>query len=137
MKIIEKIKIAQLEARKNRDKFTANILTCLYSEVSIIGKNAGNRDTTDEECLKCIAKFKKGTEEVYKLKPSVNVGLELDIYDAYLPKLMTEQELSKLISDMIDALPNPNIGMIMGQLKKSGYDYDGKMASTLIRDRLK
>jgi hypothetical protein len=38
---------------------------------------------------------------------------------------------------MIDTLPNPNIGAIMGQLKKSGLAYDGKMASVIIRKILK
>jgi len=61
---------------------------------------------------------------------------EIEIYNSYLPKLMSENDLSKLISDMIDSLPNPNIGMIMGQLKKSGYAYDGKLASKLIKEKL-
>jgi hypothetical protein len=109
----------------------------LIGEIEIVGKNNGNRKTTDAEAVKVIQKFKKGAEEVQKAKPSDEVLKEIEIYDTYLPKLMTEQELTELISDMIKSLPNPNIGMLMGQLKKSGKDYDGKMASAIIRDLLK
>jgi len=137
MMIIDVLKAENLTARKNKDKFTAGILTCLIGEIEIVGKNDGNRKTTDKEVVKVIQKFKKGAEEVQKAKPSDEVLNEIKIYDAYLPKLMTEEELTKLISVMIDALPNPNIGMIMGELKKSGRDYDGKIASTIIRDLLK
>jgi len=135
--IIDTIKAENLAARKNKDKFTSGILTCLIGEIEIVGKNNGNRKTTDAEAVKVIQKFKKGAEEVQKAKPSDEVLKEIEIYDTYLPKLMTEQELTELISDMIKSLPNPNIGMLMGQLKKSGKDYDGKMASAIIRDLLK
>jgi len=135
--VIDTIKAENLAARKNKDKFTSGILTCLIGEIEIVGKNNGNRKTTDAEAVKVIQKFKKGAEEVQKAKPSDEVLKEIEIYDTYLPKLMTEQELTELISDMIKSLPNPNIGMLMGQLKKSGKDYDGKMASAIIRDLLK
>jgi len=137
MMIIDTLKAENLTARKNKDKFVSGILTCLIGEIEIVGKNDGNRKTTDAEAVKVIQKFKKGAEEVQKAKPSDEVLNEIKIYDAYLPKLMTEEELTKLISDMIDSLPNPNIGMVMSELKKSGCDYDGKMASAIIRDLLK
>jgi uncharacterized protein YqeY len=135
--IIDILKAENLTARKIKDKFTSGILTCLIGEIEIVGKNDGNRKTNDSEAIKVITKFKKGAEEILKAKPSDEVKNEIKIYDTYLPKLMTEDELAKLISDMIDAWTNPNIGMIMSQLKKSGYNYDGKMASSIIRTSLK
>jgi len=141
MMIIDLIKAENLTARKRKDKFVSGIMTCLIGEIEIVGKNAGNRKTTNEEAVKVIRKFLKGAEEVYMntydLMKKDELKKEIEIYNVFLPKLMTKQELTKLISDMIDALPNPNIGMIMGQLKKSGKDYDGKMASGIIKDLLK
>ena len=142
--IIDLIKAENLTARKRKDKFVSGIMTCLIGEIEIVGKNAGNRKTTDEEAVKVIRKFLKGVEEVYMntydLMKKDDLKNEIEIYKAFLPKLMTEEELSKLIYDMISTSPNPdkvNIGMIMGQLKKSGKDYDGKMASGIIKDLLK
>jgi len=44
--LINKIKSDSLEARKARQTDTATLLTTLYSEASMIGKNLGNREST-------------------------------------------------------------------------------------------
>jgi len=149
MLIVDILKAEKITAMKKKDSFVKTILTTLIGEIEIIGKNDGNRKTTDEEAIKVIQKFLKGVKDTEVLvlaeiektgedlvEKMTELSKEKKIYEAYLPTLMSEDELSKLISDMIDALPNPNIGMIMGQLKKSGYTYDGKMASKLIREKL-
>jgi len=135
--MIDTIKKDNLIARKNKDKFTSGILTCLIGEIEMVGKNNGNRKTTDEESIKVVQKFKKGAEEVYKVKPSEDVQIELNIYDSYLPKLMSEDKLTKVISDMIKTLEKPNIGLIMKGLKESKLQYDGKTASKITNTLLK
>ena len=145
--LIDRIKKDRIIAMKEKDGFTKTILTTLIGEIEMVGKNNGNRKTTDDEAVKTIQKFKKNTEfTIESLQGSHNwqncqgeveeLIDEVSIYEGYLPKMMSEEDLTKLISDMIDALPNPNIGMIMGQLKKSGYAYDGKTASKIIKEQL-
>jgi len=143
MSILKKVKKDQLSARKDKNKLKTAIYTSLVSEIAIIGKNQGIEETLDSDSIKVIIKFKKGADETLKLikdtaspEKIAELEEEIEIYNSYLPKLMSENDLSKLISDMIDSLPNPNIGMIMGQLKKSGYAYDGKLASKLIKEKL-
>ena len=49
--LINQIKSDALEARKARQTNTATLLTTLYSEASMVGKNDGNRESTDAEVL--------------------------------------------------------------------------------------
>lgn len=149
MSVQKEIKSAQLQARKNKNKFKSGVLTALMSEVAIIGKNAGNRETTDAEALKVITKFKKGVNETTQIvldqveKTGENLGdklynleMELAIYNDFLPKQMSENELKTAI-EVIVSQGAGNIGTVMGKLKAeySGM-YDGKMASGLIKEVL-
>ena len=61
--LIEKIKEDSLRARKDRNTWKANLLTTLYAEASMIGKNKGNRVSTDEETTAVITKFLKNAQE--------------------------------------------------------------------------
>lgn len=143
--VLQKVKNAQLTARKAKDKFATGVLTALYSECSIIGKNDGNRNTTDEECIKVITKFKKGVNENIKLKRDSGCNardlapfyIELEIYDEFLPTQMTEDELRINIKDIIDVngfTTMKDMGKIMGKLRENYAGlYDGKMASGIIK----
>jgi len=144
MSLLEDIKKAQLQARKEKDKFRAGVLTCLYGEVSIIGKNEGNRETTDEECIRIVTKFKKGVEENIRLKRDSGCNArdlakffqEIEFYNTFLPQQMTKDELTEYIKKTI-ALGANNIGAVMKVMKAeiNGL-YDGKMASELIKKLL-
>ena len=140
MELIHVIKVESLTARKNKDKFVGGILTTLIGEIEMIGKNDGNRTTTDAESIKCITKFKKGATETIEMLLNSNnnarvsdIQKEIEIYDAYLPKQMSAEELETAISGYInDGITN--IGQIMEALKKEhGGTYDGKMASQIIK----
>ena len=61
--ILEKIKNASLAARKAKEALAATLLTTLYSEAVNVGKNNGNRDTTDAEAVAVVKKFLKGVDE--------------------------------------------------------------------------
>jgi len=140
MLIIDILKVENLTARKIKDKFTSGIMTCLIGEIEMVGKNDGNRVTTDAEAIKVITKFKKGALEVLKAKPSEDVENEIKIYDAYLPQLMSKEELQKILQDWMDAnyMDSPSIGGYMGALARVHKGlYDGKMANGLIRELLK
>lgn len=147
--MIKRIKQDQLSARKSKDKVTAGILTALIGEVSIVGKNDGNRETTDKEAIKVITKFAKGISETIDLVQKANISKEdidakvdilkneLKIYNSYLPNQLTEDDLTVSIGLFLQTEKEPNIGKVMGYLK-SNFEgqYDGKMASKLIRELL-
>ena len=159
--ILQKIKTEQKQARLTKDKFRASVLTTLMAEVSIVGKNA-QRETTDAEAQVVITKFLKNLKETFKI---YTMGIELedffkvsdmetptseakmvkimdmikeaDIYKRYLPQQMTTDQLETTIGVFMGDNADANMGQIMGYLKKNfNGQYDGKMASTLIRNIL-
>jgi len=140
--MLNRLKRDNLEARKNKDKFTAGILTCLIGDIEMVGKNDGNRKTTTPEAIKVIEKFHKITKSNIELAPDNDeFKRELEIYEKYLPKKMSEDELRKEIKDIIEANEfnsMKDIGKVMGLLNTNFYgEYDGKMASTIVRELLK
>ena len=137
--ILEKIKTEQKQARLNRDKFRAQVLTTLMAEVQIVGKNA-QRETTDAEAIKVVTKFLKGANETKTFCRPLSEQLfaiqdEIEIYNEFMPKQMTEAELTKAVQDFIGNNPNTIMGQVMQHLKAE-YDgkYDGKMASKIVRE---
>lgn len=155
--ILQKIKIEQKQARLKKDKFRAGVLTTLMAEVQIVGKNA-LRETTDEEAIKVVTKFLKNLKEAFKaytgkemenyetihidnvdestevLQKRMDMVDEADIYNEFMPKQMTEAELTKAVQDFIGDNPNTIMGQVMQHLKAEySGTYDGKMASGIVR----
>lgn len=142
--IIETIKHKQLEARKNKDKVLAGFLTTLISEIAIVGKNAGNRETTDSEAVKVVKKFVKGIEETIKLikdeEKIASLNYELSIYNEFLPKMMGEAETKVAVETIIATLTEKSpkvMGQVIGQLKTTyGDALDAGLASKIVKELL-
>jgi hypothetical protein len=156
--ILEEIKELQIKLRKDKEpstlrknKFLAGILTTLIGEISIVGKNDGNRETTDIEAEKVITKFLKGAKEIDKLlqdkvkKTGENLGdkllqisSEIELYESFLPKQLSEDDLRINIQNYIclnDFTSIKDMGAIMNMLKRFlPGQYDGKMASRIIKE---
>lgn len=145
MSLIQTIKADQLQARKNKDTSRASLLTTLYSEAAMVGKNDGNRESTDAEVVAMVKKFIKNIDETISAVASSSDAVamlhqEREILSVYLPKQLTEDELKALLTGMVSKLPErspKSMGMLMKALKAE-YDgqYDGKSASTLARELL-
>lgn len=143
MSLMNQIKQDQLQARKAREIKKASLLTTLIGEASIIGKNDGNRETTDEEVIRVIKKFIKGLQEVKQHSNDTaafcECDVEIEILESYLPKMLTTEELEVIIKTMVEgAGGEATMGSIMGALK-SVYPglYDGKVASGIVKEMLK
>ena len=142
--MIKRLKRDLLTARKNKDKFRAGVLGALVSEAVMIGKNNGNRETTDQECLSLIQKFKKGVVENLNLTASGHdyfekrklLRDEISVYNEYLPKQLTEEEIVKEIGIFIGKDPShANIGKIMGHFKqKFEGQFDGKELARITKE---
>jgi len=146
--ILQDIKKKQLQARKDKDKELTSILSSLLTEVSIVCKNNGNRETTDNESVTVIKKFIKNAEySIESLQGSHNyentqdrikeLQNEISVYESFLPKQLSEEELEKIIGLFLGKETNPNMGSVMKHLKEnySGL-YDGKVASNLAKEIL-
>lgn len=141
MSLLETIKADQLQARKDKNKEVAGILTTLIGEIVIVGKNDGDRETTDQEALKVVIKFKKGVDEMLTMKISdekkSTLTVESALYAKYLPTMLSEEKLREIVSGWKrDNYPDtPNVSGCMQALKRC-YEgqYDGKMASQIVRE---
>lgn len=139
--LLQQIRDRSLEARKAKAP-EAVYLTTLLGEASRPGKDDGSRESTDEEVLKVLTKFKTGAlemldvfERVEDVDKIIVTKRELAILDSYLPKQMSNIELENIIAKfVVDADKTPSIGVIMGYLK-SNYagQYDGKAASAYAK----
>lgn len=144
MTLIESIKAAQVELRKQRSIEAAASLTTLIGEAEAIGKNDGNRQVSDAEVIGLIKKFVKNIEitleairttDIAGLK-TADLQAEKRLYEVYLPKQLTEEQLCAVVQTIkkdTEAGPK-DMGRVMSILKAK-YDgqYDGKMASTVVK----
>lgn len=145
MSIIEKIKSDILTAKKAKESVKATLLVTLFSEASNVGKNAGNRQTTDEETVAVIKKFKNNaTETLTHLEKSGMdasvVKQEIEILDSYLPEQYNESKLTEIINGYISAHAEKTpklMGAIMASLKKDhAGKYDAGLASKIVKSAL-
>ncbi len=141
--ILEKIKKQQLQARKEKSPIVG-ALTALMSEAAIVGKNNGNRETTDEEAVKVIKKFIKGINETIDLIKDPEklklLKMELEIYNSFLPQIMNELETRAAVEKIINVLPEKSpkaMGQVMGTISKEyGTLIDRGLASQIVKEML-
>lgn len=137
MSILQKIKDDLLAARKAGKVIERSLLTTVLSEVQMIGKNDGGRDTTDAETIAYLKKMIKNTNDTIGHVPADSTGREVlvqevAILSSYLPQQMTEEQIQSIIEDLKDkAYGVPEI-MKYFKEKHAGF-YDGAFVSKLAR----
>ena len=149
MSLIDTIKAASLQARKERNAKRAELLSTLLGDAQMVGKNNGNRETTDGEVVAIIKKMINNTNETINiLNKSEQEGTsgvadlteEVAVLTTFLPAQLTATALTNIISNIIalnEAASIKDMGKIMKALKEQ-YDgqYDGTEASAIIKSRL-
>ena len=140
MSLLQRIKSDQVTARKEKNAISTSLLTTLLGEASMIGKNDGNRESTDAEVIAVIKKFIKNIDESLKVKPDKVLPLEKMLLEGYLPQQITGTQLEMTIQGIIVSVGAESVrdmGKVMKVLKDS-YDgrYDGREASTFVKELL-
>lgn len=144
MSLLDTIKADQLTARKNREEIRTSLLTTLYAEAVNVGKNDGNRASTDAEVEKIIRKFvnnARDNEKFYQGNPEAltQVKAELIILEEYLPTMVADDVVQTAVRDIAATLEKSprSIRPIMDQLKiRFGQNFDSARASKYIKDYL-
>ena len=141
MSLLQQLKTDQLTARKQREKIKATLLTTLISECVSIGKNDGNRETTDKEVIQVIKKFVKNIDETLSHCSDDDLLIECDILNSYLPSQLTEEEITQLVTTFLEQnIPNPtpkDMGRVMKFLNTNYFgQFDGKTVSQLVKNIL-
>lgn len=140
MTLLDQIKRDHLNFRKQRDRINTQVLTTLIGEIE--GEAKKGTHTVDQIVTSKLKKFVKDIK--FTLEHSAPTDeqrdallQEMDTLNNYLPRVMTEDQLSKVVAGIIKTLDNPNIGSVMKELKQS-HDgaYDGRMASTIVKSLL-
>jgi uncharacterized protein YqeY len=128
MTIIE-LKKMMIKAKKE-DKTKANALMMLVDTAQKIAKEK-NEDVTEKIIAEAAKKLAKMAKE------SIDAGIkeaekELSIYEEFLPKMLNEEETTKIIKDIIEEIGDKKIGEIMKRLKARG-DVDMALANKIIK----
>jgi uncharacterized protein len=139
MSMMDKLRADLLTARKERSDMTG-LLTALVGEAAMIGKNNGNRETTDEEVLRIVKKFRDNAVELMGHVDSgtdaeTKAQAEIARLEAYMPKQMSEDDLRKVLLAFKATNPAAKIGDIMAYLKTNfAGTYDARVASQIAKE---
>lgn len=148
MTILDSVKAAQLQARKDKRADDASTLTTLIGEAEMIGKNDGNRVTTDAEVVAVIKKFVKNIDETLNVlsKDSTKVdrvealSKEKALLSTFLPQQLSEDELRHILTTFVSKLEDKNpkaMGKVLASLKEQfAGRYDGALASKITKELL-
>ena len=145
MSLLAQLKNDSLLARKAADRVRATLLSTLIGEAEMVGKNAANRESTDEEVQQTIRKFLKNNQEALGVikdeERRAVLEQESAILTAYLPPLASDAEVQAFIAASVATLAErgpKQMGVVMGALKaRYGSDFDAKLASAWIKDALR
>ena len=122
----EKINADYMSAFKIKNTVAKNLLSVIKGEIQTIEKNQGIDNLSDEEVTKILNKTVKSLKETNASFPSEQTAEELLIVESYLPKQMTEEEITTKIQEMISE-NDLNIAEVMRAF--ASYPADRKLVA--------
>ena len=146
MSLFDTIQSDMYAAMKSGDKHKTGTLRVALSTLKD-KKIEKREDLTDVEAIKIIqnlVKQRKEAADIYKENGRndlmENENAELEILNAYLPQMMSEDDLRVLVKKVVEetgASSLSDIGKVMPEvMKQSAGKADGKMAQSIVRDLL-
>jgi uncharacterized protein YqeY len=138
MSVIEKLKTESMNLRKTRNPVAASI-TFALSEIEKVGKNNGNRATTEDEAIKVVQKLISTIDENLKLPlgdgTKVALNFERNILAGVLPQMASEEDIRSLLRDTIGDQPPKNKGVAMKVIRDEyGAKVDMKRAGEIVTE---
>ena len=146
MSLFDTIQSDMYAAMKSGDKHKTGTLRVALSTLKD-KKIEKREDLTEVEAIKIIqnlVKQRKEAADIYKENGRndlmENENAELEILNAYLPQMMSEDDLRTLVKKVVEdteASSLSDIGKVMPEvMKQSAGKADGKMAQSIVRDLL-
>ena len=132
--LIDELNKANIEALKKRDQVARAIYSVLLSKYKAldIELRSQGKEATDQDMVKLIAKTIKELDEekesyarAGRTEEVENIVTQKSLIEKYLPKLMSEEEIRKVI----DSLDDKSIPAVMKHFK---VNYDGKADMSLV-----
>ena len=146
MTLKEKIKSDLKDAMKSGDSVVRGVLRLLSSDI----KNEEislKKELTDDDVLKILKKdIKRHKESIEQYKTGGREDLaeqeekELEILEKYMPEQISEEEIRKIVSDVVKKLGATNVsdfGKVMGiAMKEIGGNVDGSLVGKIVKEKL-
>lgn len=140
----EDIRAAMLARDKERLEAVRNIKKVLLEAKTA---KSGAEDLSDEDAIRAIAKLAKqgkDSAEIYHQQNRADLAdfelAQVRVYDAYLPKQMSQEELASAIKVIIastGATSMKEMGRVMGiAAKELAGKVDGKLISETVKNLL-
>lgn len=147
MSLIDKITADIKDAMRAKDKEKLAALRDVKSKLLLEATSGGDGEITEEAENKIVLKLHKQRMDTYNLYVqegredlAADEKAQADIIEAYLPKMMSEDEIKSKVAEAITKLgaTGPqDMGKVMGSLTKElAGKADGKLISTLVKDGL-
>ena len=132
--LIDELSKANIEALKARDQVARAIYSVIlskYKALDIELKSQG-KEATDTDLVKIITKTikeldeeKESYEKAGRKEQAESIATQKSLIEKYLPKLMTEEEIRKVI----EGLEDKSMPSVMKHFK---MNYDGKADMSLV-----
>lgn len=139
MTVVEQLKQQSMKLRKERDPLAPKLVFAL-SEIDKVGKNSGNRETTEDEAIKTIQKIISTIDQTVDLlspnSPVVNdLQREKQILQGVLPQMASEEDVRSLLADILGTTAPKNKGVAMKVIRDEyGAKVDMKRAGEIVTE---
>ena len=151
MAIREKIDLEYKNSLKSKDKIKISTYRLILSgikELDITNRSGPQKKETDDDDIKKLLKkmIKQRNESIEVYKKNNREDLlkiekqEQEILSSYLPQQLSEEEIKKICSEIINTTKAASIkdmGKVMGELKKKYSDtLDFSLAGKVLKELL-
>ena len=130
------------ESMKAKDQLRTETIRSLLSAFQYLEMEKGLDELPSEDSLAVLQREGKKRKEEIEFAEKAGRGetissleRELSIIEGFLPKQLSREELTAIISGLAQSAGSSNLGDIMKLLKEQhAGTYDGKMASEVARE---
>ncbi len=145
MSLKEKINADLKVSMLARDSFSTNVLRGLKAAIlsEEVAKNKREEGLDDSEIESVIVREVKKRNEAAKLLDEERANNELkeaEILSKYLPEMMNEEEVLKIVQNEVSKLDEKSpkqMGQVIGSIKaKYGNSIDGSMLAKMVKEEL-
>lgn len=142
MSFSQKLIADMKQAMKDGDKVKLSVIRFLRAEIKNFEIDNGEQDDTGIEKIiaKQVKQVKESIAEYQKAGRDDLVADEepkLEILKSYLPEQMSDEDLKKIVDEVLGSLENPKMGPAIGQvMAKVRGKADGSRVSAMVRQAL-
>lgn len=141
MPIVQQLKTESLRLRKERNPIAASI-TFVLSEIERVGKNNGNRATTEDEAVKVVQKVIATLRDNLKYditdSDAEAMRMQIQILESVLPAMASDEEIMNVLRPIMTwqtAETMPKKGEIMKVVRDAfGASVDMKRVGQLLQE---